>query len=106
MTTTKYSTGLPHSNPTKSYWQNTPHHRANHRTTDTLPESSQYVIVGSGITGASIAHKLLENEPDASILMFEARQAASGASGRNGGRKKSRVSILLIWSSLELRSAT
>jgi glycine/D-amino acid oxidase-like deaminating enzyme len=43
------------------------------------------VIIGSGITGASIAWKLLQAEPDASILILEARTASSGATGRNGG---------------------
>lgn len=43
------------------------------------------MIIGSGITGASIAHKLLAEQPNASILMLEARQASSGATGRNGG---------------------
>ena len=44
-----------------------------------------YVIVGSGISGAAIAHKLLTRCPSLSVLMLEARTAASGASGRNGG---------------------
>jgi glycine/D-amino acid oxidase-like deaminating enzyme len=57
---------------------------ADHRTTLTLPSSTQYAIIGSGITGASIAYKLLQ-EPDAFIVILEARQASSGATGRNGG---------------------
>lgn len=32
-----------------------------------------------------IAYKLPQSEPDASIVVLEARQASSGASGRNGG---------------------
>lgn len=43
------------------------------------------MIIGSGITGSSIAYKLLHEEPDASIVLLEARQASSGATGRNGG---------------------
>jgi glycine/D-amino acid oxidase-like deaminating enzyme len=79
--------GFPHPNPTVSYWQLPPHLIANHRTTPSLPTSTtiDYVIVGSGVSGAAIAHKLLSHSPSLSILMLEARTAASGASGRNGG---------------------
>ncbi|KAL9109982.1 MAG: hypothetical protein Q9227_005505 [Pyrenula ochraceoflavens] len=79
--------GFPHPNPTVSYWQIPPHHIANHRTTQSLPTSKtfDYVIVGSGVSGAAVAHKLLSRDPSLSILMLEARTAASAASGRNGG---------------------
>jgi glycine/D-amino acid oxidase-like deaminating enzyme len=78
--------GFPVPNPTVSYWQVQPHAIANHRTTESLPTTTfDYVIIGSGITGASIAHKLLSRDPSLSVLMIEARTAASGASGRNGG---------------------
>jgi glycine/D-amino acid oxidase-like deaminating enzyme len=85
MTASKLPVGLPSPNPTKSYWQTPPLPIANHRSTANLPSSSKYVIVGSGITGASIAYKLLLEEPVASITILEARQASSGATGRNGG---------------------
>ncbi|RGP71286.1 FAD dependent oxidoreductase superfamily [Fusarium sporotrichioides] len=77
--------GFPVEDPVTSYWQLPPHHIANHRTTPDLPNSADYVIIGSGITGAVIAQKLLERDARASILMIEARTAASAASGRNGG---------------------
>ena len=85
MTVAKLPVGLPCPNPTKAYWQTPPLPIADHRTTPNLPSSSEYVIIGSGVTGASIAHKLLAEQPSASILMLEARQASSGATGRNGG---------------------
>ncbi|KAF4630574.1 hypothetical protein G7Y89_g7563 [Cudoniella acicularis] len=44
-----------------------------------------YVIVGSGITGALTAYKLLTHNPSANITLLEARTACSGATGRNGG---------------------
>ncbi|KAI9148163.1 Ferric/cupric reductase transmembrane component B [Paramyrothecium foliicola] len=83
--------GFPHPNPTESYWQDPPHRIANHRTTADLPSNQtfDYVIVGSGITGATVAYKLLSRDPETSILMLEARTAASGASGRNGGHARS-----------------
>jgi glycine/D-amino acid oxidase-like deaminating enzyme len=79
--------GFPQPNPTVSYWQLPPHPIANHRTTPSLPTSTtaDYIIVGSGVSGAAVAHKLLSRRPSLSILMLEARTAASGASGRNGG---------------------
>lgn len=46
------------------------------------------MIIGSGISGACIAHDLLITCPDAHVVMLEARQACSGATGRNGGHTK------------------
>jgi len=80
-----YHEGLPHPNPTTSYWQVPPHPLANERTTKDLPRIAGYVIVGSGITGAGIAYKLLSAMPSTSVLMLEARTACTAASGRNGG---------------------
>ncbi|MCJ1478088.1 hypothetical protein MMC13_006763 [Lambiella insularis] len=79
--------GFPHPRPTDSYWQLPPHAIANHRTTPQLPTSTtfDYIIVGSGVSGAATAYKLLWRNPKLSILMLEARTAASGASARNGG---------------------
>ncbi|OBS28258.1 hypothetical protein FPOA_02199 [Fusarium poae] len=78
-------TGFPVEDPVNSYWQLPPHRIANHRTTPNLPSNADYVIIGSGITGAVVAHKLFERNASASILMVEARTTASAASGRNGG---------------------
>ncbi|MCJ1435569.1 hypothetical protein MMC27_004943 [Xylographa pallens] len=79
--------GFPHPHPTESYWQLPPHAIATHRTTPQLPTSTtfDYVIVGSGVSAAATAYKLFSRDPSLSILMLEARTAASGASGRNGG---------------------
>ncbi|KAK8855066.1 oxidoreductase ordL [Apiospora arundinis] len=82
--------GFPHPNPTKSYWQDPPHRIANLRSTPDLPtdQTFDYVIIGSGISGAATAFKLLSRNPSLYVLMIEARAAASGASGRNGGHCK------------------
>jgi glycine/D-amino acid oxidase-like deaminating enzyme len=79
--------GFPVPKPTESYWQVPEHRIANLRTTDELPtdKTFDYVIIGSGVSGAAVAFKLLDRNPELSILMLEARKAASGASGRNGG---------------------
>jgi hypothetical protein len=75
---------LPHPNPTVSGWQNPPDAIADLRTTAELPETADVVIVGSGISGASIAFNLLEKDPNLKVVLLEARQACSGATGRNG----------------------
>ena len=77
-------TSLPSTNPTISYWQSPPSQLADVRSTPGLPHCTSTVIIGSGITGVSIAHKLLQRDPSANVLMLEARQACSGATGRNG----------------------
>ncbi|KAL8944094.1 MAG: hypothetical protein Q9216_000685 [Gyalolechia sp. 2 TL-2023] len=79
----------PRPSPTSSYWQDPPHLLAEHRTTSGLPGSASIVIIGSGITGASIAYNLLAQHDNSTVLMLEARTACSGASGRNGGHTKS-----------------
>lgn len=82
------SPGLPRSNPTTSYWQDPPSPLASHWSTDDLPSSTDVVIIGSGITGALMAHNILDQPSPPSILMLEARTACSGATGRNGGHTK------------------
>ncbi|KAJ5200679.1 FAD dependent oxidoreductase [Penicillium cf. griseofulvum] len=82
------SRSLPNSTPCLSYWQRTtrayPNLHANIDTT--VPSSSKYVIVGSGISGGLTAFKLIEGgaKPE-DIVIIEAREAASGASSRNAG---------------------
>lgn len=91
---------LPRHNPTESYWQDPPDADiADLRTTPELPSSADIVIVGSGITGAAIAWHLLDRDASRSILMLEARQACSGATGRNGTYTTSPPPpSLLLWS--------
>ncbi|KAI9655292.1 MAG: hypothetical protein M1821_005439 [Bathelium mastoideum] len=84
----KIAPGIPESHPTVSYWQDPPDPIANLRSTDTLPAESDFVIIGSGISGSCIAYNLLLRRPDAKVLMLEARTACSGATGRNGGHTK------------------
>ncbi len=76
--------GLPRAHPTHSYWQDPPADIADCRTTPDLPAEADIVIVGAGVSGASVAYNLLCSDPQLKIVLIEARQAASGASGRNG----------------------
>ncbi|KAI0483418.1 FAD dependent oxidoreductase [Xylaria cf. heliscus] len=78
---------LPRDNPTQSYWQLDVDEIADLRSTESLPSEADTVIIGSGITGAAVALNLLSNGAR-DIVMIEARQACSGATGRNGGHTK------------------
>ena len=80
--------GLPTERSTASFWHSEPSEfLLGHRTTPHLPEKADIVIVGSGITGASIARFLSEDAraQGLSVIMLEAREACWGATGRNGG---------------------
>ncbi|ETS75317.1 hypothetical protein PFICI_12261 [Pestalotiopsis fici W106-1] len=79
---------LPVSHPSLSYWHRTTRaypHLDRNRQTD-VPPSSKYVIIGSGISGALVAWNLIKDGVKGDeILILEAREAVSGASGRNAG---------------------
>lgn len=82
----------PVPNSTTSFWRTKLHGLDSHRSTEALPSSADIVIIGAGYTGASVVHHLLENEgfskKQPSIVILEAREACSGATGRNGGHLK------------------
>ncbi|TVY56612.1 putative oxidoreductase OrdL [Lachnellula cervina] len=78
----------PIANPCLSYWQRTTrafsHLNANRN--EDVPNECLYVIIGSGISGALTAFELTESGVDGKdVIILEAREAASGASGRNAG---------------------
>jgi hypothetical protein len=70
-----------------SFWHSQPDALDNHRSTESLPETSDIVVIGAGFAGASTAHHCLDLAHGAkkpSMVVLEARQACSGATGRNG----------------------
>lgn len=79
---------LPSENPSESFWHTQPSPLLlGHRTTRDLPTEADVVIIGSGITGASVAHHLLDHEEGVfvdghDVVMLEAREACWGATGR------------------------
>lgn len=78
--------GTPSAKPTDSFWLKEPSQvLLHHRTTPSPPPSADVVIIGAGVAGAFAARNLAALSPRTSIAMLEAREACSGATGRNGG---------------------
>lgn len=78
---------LPRPGPTEAFWQLPKSPLAQKQSTQ-LPAKATYAVIGSGVTGCSVAKNLLENLPADSastVTILEARAVASGATGRNGG---------------------
>ncbi|KAH6883026.1 FAD dependent oxidoreductase [Alternaria rosae] len=80
----------PVTNPLSSYWHDPKSHLANviepNATKGT--QNYDYVVIGSGISGTMTAYNILNTWPDACVVMLEAREVCSGATGRNGGHTK------------------
>lgn len=81
---------IPEQNgTTASFWLKAPHPELHNVQSHVLPETADVVIIGSGITATSVARTLLTGEAAASsnlrIVLLEARDICSGATGRNGG---------------------
>lgn len=79
---------LPVKNSMTSYWMKDPHPLASYRTSSTVPEQCDIAIIGTGMSGAATAYHILSDPnigPEKpSVVLLEARQACSGATGRNG----------------------
>ncbi|KAF8183638.1 FAD dependent oxidoreductase-domain-containing protein [Pholiota molesta] len=85
---------LPVDNPTKSFWLDTPgaNPLADAGSTGELTQDADVCVIGSGITGVSAAwhlsnllHDEFRPEDKAKVVILEAREFCSGATGRNGG---------------------
>ncbi|KAI0490854.1 FAD dependent oxidoreductase [Xylaria cf. heliscus] len=76
---------VPHA--TVPFWRTELHELDSHRSTPDLPEKQDIIIIGAGFAGAALAHYLLDDTSASkpSITILEAREACSGATGRNGG---------------------
>jgi hypothetical protein len=83
------ATPFPVAGAVPSYWRKQVGPIDNHRSTEDLVTQADIVIIGAGYAGASIIHHLIEesvrrDRPIPSIVILEAREACSGATGRNG----------------------
>lgn len=78
---------LPVSQSIIPFWRTELHELDEHRSTETLPTECDILIIGGGYAGIGAAYHLLAGEEAVegkSIVLLEARQACSGATGRNG----------------------
>ncbi|KAJ5123934.1 uncharacterized protein N7515_007759 [Penicillium bovifimosum] len=78
----------PAAGYTQSFWRTQPDPLDTHQTSPDLPSEADILIIGGGYVGASAAYRLLaENpqEPAPRVVLVEARELCSGATGRNGG---------------------
>ncbi|KAI1417953.1 FAD dependent oxidoreductase [Hypoxylon sp. FL1857] len=84
----RQDSGLPVANPCVSFWQQTTRsfQYLNVNKDELVPAQSKYAIIGSGISGALTTYELIQGGVSPKdIVIFEAREAASGASSRNAG---------------------
>lgn len=80
---------FPVANSTTPFWRTQLHELDSYRSTPDLPTECDVLIIGAGYTGAATTYHLLDDNPNPpSILILEAREACSGATGRNGGHLK------------------
>ncbi|KAF3041497.1 hypothetical protein E8E12_001944 [Didymella heteroderae] len=106
---------LPVPNPVTSYWLSEESPLANVCSTPHLPEKCDVAVIGAGMAGVLTAYHILKGteksgdrrgldaeedrdtktEGNPSVLLLDARQLCSGATGRNGGHVKVQVNTLL-----------
>lgn len=80
---------LPVPQPVASFWTASAHPLDDYESSSTLPESCDVLVIGSGYAGTATAYHILKDNPQKpSVVIFEARQICSGATGRNGGHLK------------------
>jgi cation diffusion facilitator CzcD-associated flavoprotein CzcO len=80
---------FPVDNGMTSFWRTELHFLDSYRSTETLPETSDIVIIGAGYAGVSTAYHCMRLSKSSSVakpsvVILEARQTCSGATGRNG----------------------
>ena len=76
------SPGLPAKEPTLPFWTVPPANLPT-RINSALPTHVDVLVIGSGITGVSCVRTLLKKGPSGlRVLVLEARDVCSGATGR------------------------
>lgn len=82
--------GFPEPTHTSSYWRSELHPIDSFCSSEELPQSCDIAIIGAGMTGVSTAYHLSRlhaagpSEKRPSIVILDAREVCSGATGRNG----------------------
>ncbi|TRM58301.1 FAD dependent oxidoreductase [Schizophyllum amplum] len=80
--------GLPVPNPTKSFWIDSApdaNPLAKEGSEGPLTTDADVCIIGSGMTGVSAAYAFSKLEEGLKVVILEARDFCSAATGRNGG---------------------
>jgi glycine/D-amino acid oxidase-like deaminating enzyme len=77
---------LPVARPTVSYWQVPPDKKLFGIKSEQLPANCEVAVIGSGVSSCSVVRHLLTSGFPGSVVVLEAREVCSGATGRNGGR--------------------
>ncbi|KAF2633173.1 FAD dependent oxidoreductase [Macroventuria anomochaeta] len=102
---------LPVPNPVTSYWLREPHAFADLQSTLCLPAHCDIAVIGAGLAGVLSAYHILKKTDRAEdsgteagtqeggagprVVLIDARQLCSGATGRNGGHVKVQVNTLV-----------
>lgn len=90
----------PVANPTAPYWLSQPHNLASFCSSEVVPEQVDIAIIGTGIAGVLTAYHILkgcDGKKPPSVMLLDARDACSGATGRNGGHIKTKLDSLKSW---------
>lgn len=77
----------PAAGYTQSFWRTELDPLDNHRSTPDLPTKTDILIIGGGYAGASAAYHLFPEDQQGippKVVLLEARELCSGATGRNG----------------------
>ena len=94
--------GFPEPNHTFSYWRSELHPIDSYCSSEELPQSCDIAIIGAGMTGVSTAYhlsRLHAADPSGkkpSIVILDAREVCSGATGRNGVCIESHLTFTLL----------
>lgn len=104
LTPSEPSGPFPVPNATVPFWRTELHELDSHRSTAELPSKQDIAIIGAGFAGVTAAYYLQKenstnnnNSPSTSpsITIFEAREACSGATGRNGNHTRPYLTLSL-----------
>lgn len=84
----KSQSGFPVENPMTSYWLRNPDPLAAYSSSESVPEHCDIAIIGTGLAGVATAYHILSDPSTAAksptVVLLEAREVCSGATGRNG----------------------
>lgn len=81
------SPGFPAKDPLTSYWLKDPHPLASFKSSDKVPDQCDIAIIGTGLAGVATAYHILSDpkfKSTQSVILLEAREVCTGATGRNG----------------------